>query len=187
MRFFKNGFARHSINYLRIWHGLFTTRRGRTVGVIYTSTESTVHCFVSGDVVLCTLYIQTPTSQGRVAHRYPRSTIAIVRKGVKPCPEHQTHCHAQRRAGQTVTMKRYKMLPKPKRKIPPHKDLVMRTTPNHDRMRKYEQNYPSRLPVVHSTGRVENSGVSHTRTIAPAYNKGAYQVIPDSDIQYIGR
>ena len=84
-------------------------------------------------------------------------------------------------------MKRYNMLPKPKRKIPPHRDLVVRTTPNHDRMREHEQKHPSRLPMVHSTGRVENSGVSHTRTIAPAYNKGAYQVIPDTDIQYIGR
>ena len=85
-------------------------------------------------------------------------------------------------------MKRYKMLPKPKRKIPPHKDLVMRTTPNHDRMREYEQKHPSRLPMVHSTGRAERTSTDNTGfTVSPAYNKGAYQVIPDTDIKHIGR
>jgi len=49
-----------------------------------------------------------------------------------------------------------------------------------------EKHYMSRIPRVHATAKsrpVQGNRV----TIAIAYNKGAYQVIPESDIKYIGK
>jgi len=46
--------------------------------------------------------------------------------------------------------------------------------------------YPSRTPSVHATAKKcfpKGDGV----TVAIPYSKGPYQVIPESDIKYIGR
>ena len=45
---------------------------------------------------------------------------------------------------------------------------------------------PSRMPTKDCTYKVDNRPTT-TATVAPAYNKGAYQVIPRSDVEHIGR
>jgi len=46
--------------------------------------------------------------------------------------------------------------------------------------------YPSHQGKAHTTS-VRSYPKSDGYTIAPAYNKGAYQVIPKDDIQHIGK
>ena len=46
--------------------------------------------------------------------------------------------------------------------------------------------YPSHQGKAHATS-VRSYPKSDGYTIAPAYNKGAYQVIPKDDIQHIGK
>ena len=46
--------------------------------------------------------------------------------------------------------------------------------------------YPSRVPTVDCTQKRTAKKVPGV-TVAPAYNKGAYQVIPESDIKHIGK
>ena len=46
--------------------------------------------------------------------------------------------------------------------------------------------YPSAPPSIGQTPRIEREK-SEKYTVAIAYNKGAYQVIPNEDIKYIGK
>lgn len=46
--------------------------------------------------------------------------------------------------------------------------------------------YPSRAPKTDTTSKMRFPTV-HSYTVAIPYNKGAYQVIPESDIRYIGK
>ena len=48
------------------------------------------------------------------------------------------------------------------------------------------KSYPSHLPECSSTTKVCHPTV-HDFTVAIPYNKGPYQVIPKSDIKYIGK
>ena len=77
---------------------------------------------------------------------------------------------------------RYKMLPNRKKPEPPFRPLQRSTQPDW----QLRADYPSREPTTHATGKVESRPLANA-TIAPAYNKGAYQVIPNSDIKFIGR
>ena len=77
---------------------------------------------------------------------------------------------------------RYKMLPNRKRPEPPFRPLQRKPQPEW----QSRADYPSREPTTHATGKVESRPLANA-TIAPAYNKGAYQVIPESDIKHIGR
>ncbi len=77
---------------------------------------------------------------------------------------------------------RYKMLPNRKRPEPPFRPLQRKPQPEW----QSRADYPSREPTTHATGKVESRPLANA-TIAPAYNKGAYQVIPNSDIKFIGR
>lgn len=79
--------------------------------------------------------------------------------------------------------KRYKMLRTTKPKQRPFRPLKPRE-PLPEAFR--EINYPSRAAIMDCTSRCDDRPVTKA-TIAPAYNKGAYQVIPESDIEHIGR
>lgn len=61
-----------------------------------------------------------------------------------------------------------------------------------ERARADRNKYPSRHePASSTSGRKRDNAieveVSKGYTIAPAFNKGAYQVIPNSDVKEIGR
>ena len=62
------------------------------------------------------------------------------------------------------------------------KPLVRQELPAAYRVDKY----PSHQGKAHTTS-VRSFPKSDGYTIAPAYNKGAYQVIPKDDIQHIGK
>ena len=79
--------------------------------------------------------------------------------------------------------KRYKML----RNTKPKQRLFTPLKPREPRPEALREiNYPSRPAVMDCTSRRDDRPVTKA-TIAPAYNKGAYQVIPESDIEHIGR
>ena len=86
-------------------------------------------------------------------------------------------------------MRRYKPARKPRRPARPFRELLVQPTLGQQQSSAHREKYPSRalaapVPFV----RAKDLSVSNTKyTIAPAYNKGAYQVIPASDIQHIGR
>ena len=79
--------------------------------------------------------------------------------------------------------KRYKMLRNTKPKQRPFTPLKPRE-PRPEAFR--EINYPSRPASMDCTSRRDDRPATRA-TIAPAYNKGAYQVIPESDIEHIGK
>ena len=87
----------------------------------------------------------------------------------------------------TVTLRtmqmprRYKPLPRSRAKARPFRPLTLTV-----RVDDHREKYPSRMPTADCTQRADTRP-STRATIAPAYNKGAYQVIPDSDIEHIGR
>lgn len=79
--------------------------------------------------------------------------------------------------------KRYKML----RNTKPKQRLFTPLKPREPRPEAYREiNYPSRPVTMDCTSRHDDRPAIRA-TIAPAYNKGAYQVIPESDIEHIGR
>ena len=86
-------------------------------------------------------------------------------------------------------MRRYKPTRKPRRPARPFRALSVQPTLGQERMVAHREMYPSRKlspPTAELSVQHTKTGQS-TFTVAPAYNKGAYQVIPASDIQYIGK
>ena len=86
-------------------------------------------------------------------------------------------------------MRRYKMLRRVRRKRV-FREMQVCRTPMQIRNAEEKAKYPSHdagaRPInVSRNERGSESGVTYT--VAPAYNKGAYQVIPISDIQHIGK
>ncbi len=77
--------------------------------------------------------------------------------------------------------RRYKPLPRSRAKARPFRPLTLTM-----RVDDHREKYPSRLPKTDCTQKPDTRPTTRA-TIAPAYNKGAYQVIPDSDIEHIGR
>ena len=85
-------------------------------------------------------------------------------------------------------VRRYKPPRKPRKQRRAWKQLSVDYTPNSQRwMDDHSEQYPSREPIKCATGKVSRIEYEGSYTVAPAYNKGAYQVIPASDIEYIGR
>ena len=79
--------------------------------------------------------------------------------------------------------KRYKML----RNAKPKQRLFTPLKPREPRPEALrEKTYPSRPVTMDCTSRRDDRPATRA-TVAPAYNKGAYQVIPQSDIKHIGR
>ena len=65
----------------------------------------------------------------------------------------------------------------------------LETKQSHHRADDHRDKYPS-APLTKPTLAVDHSWKaeeSKNFTVAPAYNKGAYQVIPRTDIQHIGK
>jgi len=86
-------------------------------------------------------------------------------------------------------LRRYKPARKPRRPARPFRALLVQPTLGQERMVEHREMYPSRTlspPTAELSVQHTNTEQS-TFTVAPAYNKGAYQVIPASDIQYIGK
>ena len=61
-------------------------------------------------------------------------------------------------------------------------------------MEEFNAKYPSASMSIKSSGDGENAEwqkekqkISSTYTIAPAYNKGAYQVVPKNEVKHIGK
>jgi hypothetical protein len=52
-----------------------------------------------------------------------------------------------------------------------------------------EKEYPSVMSMTHVAEKDSAYKLEESKkfTVAPAYNKGAYQVIPLSDVKYIGK
>jgi len=86
-------------------------------------------------------------------------------------------------------LRRYKMLRRvPRKRV--FREMQVCLTPVQVRIADEKAMYPSHdagsRPI--NVSRNESGGKSGvTYTVAPAYNKGAYQVIPASDIQHIGK
>jgi hypothetical protein len=73
-----------------------------------------------------------------------------------------------------------KRRPSPKRKTENEfKELIIRR-------KEKTSTYPSAIPKSCSTSKKEYPQLPGY-TVSIAYNKGAYQVIPESDIRYIGK
>ena len=77
--------------------------------------------------------------------------------------------------------KRYKPLGRSRAYARPFREIS--TVPRID---DHREKYPSRPVTMDCTSKRESRPAVNV-TIAPAYNKGAYQVIPHSDIKHIGR
>ena len=86
-------------------------------------------------------------------------------------------------------MRRYKPTRKPRRPARPFRALLVQPTLGQERMVAHREMYPSRKlsPPTAELSVQHTKTKQSTFTVAPAYNKGAYQVIPASDIQYIGK
>ena len=56
-----------------------------------------------------------------------------------------------------------------------------------EEIKSREKKYPSLNSSSHSTEKIESEESTKTRTVAPAYNKGAYQLIPENEIEDIGK
>lgn len=85
----------------------------------------------------------------------------------------------------TTSGRKRKPLPKAKQYIPEFKELETRAS-----YRRETPYYPSAKAKSTYTSAPDNSyrvEESKNFTIAPAYNKGAYQVINNTDIKDIGR
>ena len=81
----------------------------------------------------------------------------------------------------TKVPKRYKPLGRGRVYTRPFREISI--TPQID---DHREKYPSRPVTMDCTSKRESRPAVNV-TIAPAYNKGAYQVIPHSDIKHIGR
>jgi len=86
-------------------------------------------------------------------------------------------------------LRRYKPARKPRRPARPFHALSVQPTLGQERMVEHREMYPSRTlsPPTAESSTARTKTEQSTFTVAPAYNKGAYQVIPASDIQYIGK
>jgi len=86
-------------------------------------------------------------------------------------------------------LRRYKPVRKPRRPARPFRALSVQPTLGQERMVAHREMYPSRKlsPPTAELSVQHTKNEQSTFTVAPAYNKGAYQVIPASDIQYIGK
>jgi len=82
----------------------------------------------------------------------------------------------------TPSGRKRKPLPKSKRYTPKFQPLEPSST-----YRRETAEYKSSDKGGHSTGLVEKPQLDSKYTIAPAYNKGAYQVISRDNIKDIGR
>ena len=82
----------------------------------------------------------------------------------------------------TSSGRKRKPLPKSKRYTPKFQPLEETTT-----YRRETPQYKSCDQGGHNTELVEKPKLASKYTIAPAYNKGAYQVISTENIKYIGR
>ena len=83
----------------------------------------------------------------------------------------------------TTSGRKRKATKKVKKASPVFKPLTVHTTP----YRRETREYPSQ-PMVGVAGKVDESykkEVSQSYTLAPAYNKGAYQVISKENIKHI--
>ena len=78
--------------------------------------------------------------------------------------------------------RRYKPVRNVRKPRPEFRPLTPRVRPEWQR----GNDYPSRTPTKDCTYKIDNRPTT-TATVAPAYNKGAYQVIPRSDVEHIGR
>ena len=81
----------------------------------------------------------------------------------------------------TKVPKRYKPLGRGRVYTRPFREISI--TPQID---DHREKYPSRPVTMDCTSKRESRPAVNV-TIAPAYNKGAYQVIPLTDIKHIGR
>jgi len=79
----------------------------------------------------------------------------------------------------------------PRRKIKQEfKPIEVRKTYAQQRMDEFNEKYPSYTGGPRHETPVDNSWkaeASKNFTVAPAYNKGAYQVIPRKDVEHIGK
>jgi hypothetical protein len=80
--------------------------------------------------------------------------------------------------------KKYNAWSKKKRSTPEFKELKVEPS-----FRRETPNYPSHeiTPYSPEQDTSYKNRESKNFTVAPAYNKGAYQVIPKSDIKHIGK
>ena len=87
--------------------------------------------------------------------------------------------------------KRKSVALKPKRKLKAEfKPLVLEKTLAEKRMDEFNAKYPSFKGTTKyqpSTDQSWKQEASKNFTVAPAYNKGAYQVIPSTDVEHIGK
>lgn len=82
----------------------------------------------------------------------------------------------------TPSGRKKKALPKVRKRVAPFKELQPSDT-----YRRETPEYKSVVSTSHNCGVVAKPKLSSTYTIAPAYNKGAYQVISRDNIKDIGR
>lgn len=79
----------------------------------------------------------------------------------------------------------------PRRKVKQEfKPLKVQKTFAQQKMEDFNNKYPSFTGDSHYETPVDNSWKaeeSKNFTVAPAYNKGAYQVIPRKDVEHIGK
>lgn len=90
--------------------------------------------------------------------------------------------HGRKRKTQALTPTR-----KIKREFKP---MEVRKTYAQQRMDEFNKKYPSYTGGPRHETPVDNSWkaqASKNFTVAPAYNKGAYQVIPRKDVEHIGK
>jgi len=86
--------------------------------------------------------------------------------------------------------RRYKMLRKVRRAPRPFTPMVHKPTAGLLASAEHRVTYPSHEVAAKKFVHTYKKPTGHTTekfTVAIAYNKGAYQVIPDADIQHIGK
>jgi hypothetical protein len=80
---------------------------------------------------------------------------------------------------------------KQKRRLKPEfKELKVEKTYAQQKMEEFNTKYPSYTgPSTYEPGLDQSwkREASKNFTVAPAYNKGAYQVIPSTDVKHIGK
>ena len=83
-----------------------------------------------------------------------------------------------------------KSMAKPKRKIQTFKEWKREPSLAEMQSREHREKYPSAPITSEYTPSKDSSWKqeeSKNFTVAPAYNKGAYQVIPRKDVEHIGK
>jgi nucleoside-specific outer membrane channel protein Tsx len=127
----------------------------------------------------------------------PKMTKTNIAKWQKGLIDHNRQC--KRMADPKLTFEQYVDYC---HGISPKKDLradrstfVVRKSIAQQQIEEFNKKYPSTSTMAtNSKGDGENAEwqkekleISSTYTIAPAYNKGAYQVIPRKDVEHIGK